>query len=304
VTLFSIVSLFPVHGLDLEALHLCSNVHRADIHEMKNVDALFVSNGCGLRCFLNGGWLLTDPINEGWSCPGDSLGICKNGVCVNHEPGAMDECSKKHGLNFSAIHGANAGYRNDHCAVECIIDGQQVSLNDRNQGMPCRKDSGFCANGICEQHGQVTHNASYYRDPHHLESMNITIVYYEYYQNLNHSNTFATLCLLPAWNSTVADCRQTCKTAIVPELTSKPIYNHQCDIIRVTSPDDHMLLRVEDSDGQVIGERILIFQELLGGSVRYEFARGVAVNNYAYTLLFNNNPIGNTYLEMEFKYKP
>jgi len=306
VTIFLSFFLLSAQGLDLEALHLCSNVHRADVHEMKDVDALFVSNGCGLRCFLNGGWLLVDPINEGWSCPGDSLGICRKGECVNKEPEAMDECSKKHGLNFSAIHSAGTGYRNDHCAVECIIDGQQVSLNVRNQGLPCRKDSGFCANGICEQHGQITHNVSYYRDTHNLESMIITVVYVEFYEKQNHSNTFVRLCLVPAWNSTMADCSQTCTTVIVTELTGKPIYNHRCDVMRVNSSDQEgVLVRVEDTNGNLLGHRTLGMTEVLGRA-EYDFARGVSVNKYAFVLMFNNsfNIIpANFYVVNEFKYK-
>jgi len=73
-----------------------------------------------------------------------------------------------------------------------------------------------------------------------LETLSVTIVQASFLSP--HSNTFATFCLVANVSSTIEDCQQMCQTAIVPELTTNPVWNHHCTL-KPTVPIGFVLIQ-------------------------------------------------------------
>jgi len=247
-------------------------------------------------------------------------------VFTQDQTEALAECSKlleQHGFNLSQFNSTTGtGFTHDHCALDCVGNGKLLTHSVLNEGQACRDGVGICHNGVCEGRTNVepstlppathappttsptiTHSPAYYKDPHNLVSMNSTIRYATFTYARSHPR--AIVCLVPRVDSTVADCRQPiCQTGAVPESTSiEPKWNYQCSLIRVTSPDDWILMRVEDENGKLIGQKTVNFQFMLEYH-SYDSARGVVVDDgYGYVLFDAPNTIGHFYMTTEFRFK-
>jgi len=222
------IALKPSHGLDQEALRLCANVHKLDLHIM-NVSGTFENSKCGLVCILGGEMQPLYPLDEGFACHDDETGICRKGQCVNKLREARQECARLHNLNLEQFNTTGTGYSQDGCALDCYIAGQRASSNAQNEGNVCDGRSGICHNGQCIEQimtptptttnsPSVTHPPEYYKNPANLKSIRITHVQVESNTEIN-SELSAAICIKSEamWRNTtkMEGCTQErlCKTS-------------------------------------------------------------------------------------------
>jgi len=204
-------------------------------------------------------------------------------------------------------------------SLNCVIAGSTISHNVRNEGLDCRDGAGVCHNGVCTITSEnvittpatltpeplpatpnpvVKHGYGFY-DLSKLESLNITIL--EANLSSSHRDTYAVVCLKPSKEGTLADCQKTCKTALVPESSSRPVWNHHC-ILSVTSVNEWVLMGVwiSNSDTPLLSITHS-YQDMLDATL-YDSTRHLALEDLKYG--FNN--VDNAYylhLRTEYQFR-
>src|SRR5699024_3210598 len=101
----------------------------------------FNNSLCALHCFDGDHALSSTPVNDGFPCPDNpTVGICRNGSCVDLHAEAVHQCTKLHGADFDRLNSSGTAFVNDHCALRCAVAGNTLSMNSLNEG------------GVCETH--------------------------------------------------------------------------------------------------------------------------------------------------------